>query len=154
MRDAAARQKNRPWFKVMSNHALLSIATAMPITAKRLKQMGVLSDRQMEMYAHEIVSVIKTVRRLPRTELPQYPRHKSPRLSPRVPRRVKALRTWRDRQAEQLELDPALLLNKALIRDIAIRKPDDLQQLADVAGIHKWQVDAFGMQILKAIHSV
>lgn len=154
LRDTVARHKNRPWFKIMSNTALLSIATSMPASVKRLKASGALSNKQMEMYAQEIISVIKSVRRLPRSELPQYPRHKSPRLSPRVPRRVKALRTWRDRNAAQLKLDPALVLNKALIRDIAIRKPADMRELADVSGIYKWQIDAFGEQIIKALHSV
>jgi ribonuclease D len=153
MRDAIACQKNRPWFKIMSNRALLHIATAMPTTLKRLKKKGILSDRQMEMYAHEILAVIKEAGQLPQAELPHYPRHKSPRLSPRVPRRVKALREWRDRQAARLKLDPALLLNKSLIRDIAIRRPADIVELADVAGIHKWQVDTFGEQILKTLQS-
>jgi ribonuclease D len=64
------------------------------------------------------------------------------------------LRTWRDRKAVQLKLDPALILNKAMIRDIAVCKPTDLKELADVAGLHNWQIDAFGEQILKALHSV
>lgn len=152
VRDVAARQKDRPLFKIISNAAMIKLAVGAPISLKALKQAKILSDRQVDMYGHDIVAAISSAKQLPREELPIYPRQRSPRLSPRVPARVKALRTWRDKLAEKLELDPALLFNKALIRDIAIQKPRTEAELAAVQGIHQWQVQFYGNQILNIIN--
>jgi ribonuclease D len=152
VRDTAARHKDRPLFKIISNAALIKIAVAAPASLKALKQVNMLSDRQVDMYGHDIVAAVAGAKQIAREELPIYPRQRSPRLSPRVPARVKSLRTWRDKVAEKLELDPALLFNRALIRDIAIQKPRTEAELASVQGIHQWQVRSYGNQILDIIN--
>ena len=152
LRDAAARQKNRPLFKVISNTAMLKIASAMPSSLKALRNLSTLSDRQIDMYGKSIVASVKAARKQPENELPAYPRKKSPRLSPKVPTRVKTIRTWRDKLARKLDLDPALLLNRSLIRDIAIVKPDSRETLAAIDGLHQWQVDSFGDQIVRLLN--
>jgi hypothetical protein len=48
-------------------------------------------------------------------------------------------------------LDSALLLNRSLIKAIAVENPDTIDKLTKVEGIHNWQVDAFGEEILKAL---
>jgi ribonuclease D len=91
------------------------------------------------------------VHNIPPDELPRYPRQRSPRISSRVPPRVKLLRAWRDRTAERLALNPALVLNRALIKAIAVDNPKDMAALESVEGIHQWQVQAFGKEILQAL---
>jgi ribonuclease D len=61
------------------------------------------------------------------------------------------LRTWRDQTAKRFGLDSALLLNRSLIKAIAVENPDTIDELTKVEGIHNWQVDAFGEEILKAL---
>ena len=61
------------------------------------------------------------------------------------------LRAWRDSKAEHLGLNPALVLNRALIKAIAVDNPKDKVSLGKVEGIHQWQVQAFGDGILKAL---
>jgi ribonuclease D len=152
VRNLAARHKDRPLFKIISNAALIKLAVTAPTSLKALQQANMLSDRQVDMYGHDIVAAVTGAKQIAREELPIYPRQRSPRLSPRVPGRVKALRIWRDKVAEKLELDPALLFNKALIRDIAIQKPRTEAELAAVQGIHQWQVRSYGNQILNIIN--
>jgi ribonuclease D len=53
--------------------------------------------------------------------------------------------------ADRLELDPALLFNKALMTAIAISKPSDIDGLRRVEGIRNWQVEAFGKHILSVL---
>jgi ribonuclease D len=72
-------------------------------------------------------------------------------VSPRVPDRIKSIKAWRDSLADRLELDPALLANKALMTAIAISKPSDIDGLRRVEGIHNWQVEAFGKHILSVL---
>jgi len=154
VRDTIARQKDRPLFKIISNAALLKIATSQPATVKQLKSSSALSGKQLDMYASAIIKAVNEAMDIPDDQLPRYPRKRAPRLSPRIPRRVSALRTWRDKVAEELSLDPALLFNKSLIREIAIHKPDSIQTLQAVENMHQWQTDAFGEQILSVLKKV
>ena len=151
MRNAIARQKDRPLFKIIGNAALKKIAMTMPSSLKRLKESRDLSDRQFEMYGKAVMEAIRNVRRIPPEEMPRYPRQRSPRISSRVPARVKKLRAWRDEKAADLELNPALVLNRALIKAISVENPKEIDALQRVEGIHQWQVQTFGKAILKAL---
>jgi ribonuclease D len=151
MRNAIARQKDRPHFKIISNTALKKIATSTPSSLNRLKASKVLSAKQMEMYGRAVMEAVRNARSIPKSELPRYPRRKSPRLSRGVPARVKALREWRDRMASELNLEPALLLNKSLIRTIAVANPGRTASLAEVEGVHRWQAETFGNSIVRAL---
>ncbi|MEJ2154972.1 MAG: HRDC domain-containing protein [Desulfobacteraceae bacterium] len=151
MRNAIARQKDRPLFKVISNAALKKIALAMPTSLNQLKASRVLSDKQYDMYAKAVMEAVRNARRMPKDQLPVYPRQRSPRVPRKVPARVKTLRAWRDAKAEELDLNAALLLNRALIKAIAIENPATTTALAKVDGIHQWQVDAFGDAIIDTL---
>jgi ribonuclease D len=150
-RDSMARMKDRPLFKIMSNAAILKIAATLPRSHQALERSQTLSSRQIDMYGAAILAAVEHAQMMPEELSNCFTRRKSPRLSPRVPARVKALRTWRDQAAAKMGLDPALLFNKALIRDIAIHKPQTLEALSVVPGIHRWQVDAFGQQIINIL---
>ena len=151
MRNAIARQKDRPLFKIIGNMALKKIAMAPPVDLKRLKAGKALSDKQFEMYGKAVMEAVRNAMQIPTAQLPIYPRQRSPRVPRQVPARVKTLRTWRDQTAERFDLDSALLLNRALIKAIAVENPDTIEKLSMVEGIHNWQVDAFGDDILKAL---
>lgn len=151
MRNAIARQKDRPLFKVISNTALKKIALAIPTSMKQLKACGALSDKQYDMYAKAVMEAVRNARRMPKGQLPIYPRQRSPRVPRKAPARVKALRAWRDAKADELDLNAALLLNRALIKAIAIENPATTTALAKVDGIHQWQVDAFGDDIVEIL---
>jgi ribonuclease D len=151
LRDAIARQKDRPLFKIMNNADLLKIAMLLPTELARLKECQALSTKQMDMYGQAVLAAVNRAVQLPNDQLPKYPRQRSPRLSPRIPRRVKLLRDWRDAMAAGLALDPALLLNKSLIREIAVHKPKTVEDLACIPQMHQWQVAAFGHQIVSLI---
>jgi ribonuclease D len=148
LRDGIARQKDRPLFKIMNNADILKIAMGLPADMEQLKACQALSGKQLDMYGQNILAAVARAAQRPVEQLPRYPRQRTPRLSPRIPRRVKTLRAWRDEVAAGLALDPALLLNKALISEIAVHKPRSIDALAQIPQIHRWQVDAFGENII------
>ena len=153
MRNAIARQKDRPHFKIISNMALKKIAVARPADLNQLESSRALSTKQFDMYGKAVMEAIRNACQIPKNKLPKYPRRKSPRLSSRVPARVKTLRQWRDQTAAQLELDPALVLNRALISAIAVDNPTREAALAKVDGIHQWQARVFGKAIIETLHT-
>lgn len=153
IRDTVARQKDRPLFKIISNAALLKIATTIPADLKALRDTKILSDRQVDMYGKNIIEGIQMATALSKEQLPVYPRQRSPRMSPRVPTRVKAIKSWRDQVAERLELEPALLFNRSLMRDLAVQRPQTVEELNAVPGIHQWQVETYGENIIQILKS-
>jgi ribonuclease D len=153
LRQAIARQKDRPLFKIIGNATLKKIAIALPATLKDLKESRELSDKQFDMYGNAVMEALRNVHLIPEDQLPHYPRQRSPRLSSRVPPRVKRLRAWRDQKAADLGLNPALVLNRALIKTVAVENPRNKAELKKIEGLHQWQFKAFGEEILQELSS-
>jgi ribonuclease D len=151
LRQAIARQKDRPLFKIIGNATLKKIAIALPASLKQLKESRELSDKQFDMYGNAVMEALRNVHRIPENQLPHYPRQRSPRLSSRVPARVKLLRAWRDQKAASLDLNPALVLNRALIKAVAVENPNDKAALSTIEGLHQWQREAFGKEIIETL---
>ena len=153
-RRELAEKKDRPLFKVISNTALLKIATEMAQTPQAMEAARCLSAKQIRIYSKPLSAIVKKANALAEKDLPTYPRKRRPSVSPRVPERIKIIKAWRDRLADGLELDPALLFNKALMTAIAVKKPADLQGLRNVEGIRNWQVKAFGKEVLTVLSAL
>lgn len=149
-----AKQKDKPLFKVLGNNSLMKIAMARPLTLKRLQATKVLSGKQISMYGKALVSVVNKAMKISEKDLPVYPRKKAPVLSPLFPKRVKALKRWRDARAEKLEIDPALLCNKTLISAIATKNPRNTECFETIKEMKNWQKTEFGRDIIKVLKSV
>jgi len=113
-----------------------------------------LSNKQIRIYGESLAAIVKKANALVAADLPTYPRKRRTSVSARVPERVKVVKTWRDRLADRLELDPTLLFNKALMTAIAIEKPANIGALQRIGGIHKWQVNAFGNEVIRVLNAV
>ncbi len=153
-RRKLAEQKDRPLFKVISNTALLKIATEMTQTPQAMEAARCLSAKQIRIYGKPLSAIVKKANALAEKDLPSYPRKRRPSVSPKVPERIKIIKAWRDRLADGLGLDPALLFNKALMTAIAVKKPADRQGLRNVEGIRNWQVKAFGEEVLTVLSAL
>jgi ribonuclease D len=154
LRRELAEAKDRPLFKVFSNKSLLTLATAAPVAPRALERTGALSPKQVKMHGPALLAAVRSGLDLPEKKLPVYPRHKSPRLSGRVPERMTVLKTWRDRKAQALDLDPGLMLNKALMQAIAVRRPQRLADLDHLPDLHRWRRRVFGREIVDLMKGV
>ena len=153
-RRKIAERKDRPLFKIIGNDAILKIAKARPTTLKRLEGTNALSAKQIGMFGEELTRSVKEAMAIPADCLPEYPRRRPPAQKPKVPRRVQAIRTWRDKQAEEINLDPAILCNKALMTAIAIRNPRRMGDLDDIPDMRNWQREVFGKEILTVLRKL
>lgn len=153
LRQRIAREKDRPLFKVLSSRSLLRIAVALPRSLPELESADVLSKKQIAMYGRELIDAVNAAADLPKSQLPAYPRKATPRLPPAVPRRVQALKAWRDRKAENLKMDPGLLINKHLIQAVAIENPKQVDDLDKIADFRDWRKSAFGNAIVDVLKS-
>ncbi len=99
-RDLAAK-KDRPLFKVFSNTALLKIATEMADTPQAMEAARCLSAKQIRIYGKPLAAIVKKANALAAKDLPIYPRKRRPSVSPKIPERIKVIKAWRDRLADQ-----------------------------------------------------
>jgi ribonuclease D len=154
LRRQLAEAKDRPLFKVFSNKSLLMLATAMPLTPRALEQAEALSPKQIKLHGNALLKAIRQAQDTPKEKLPVYPRQKAPRMPARVPERMTALKTWRDRKARELDLDPGLMLSKALMQAIALRHPQTLADLSETPDLRQWRHRAFGREIVGVMQQV
>ncbi|MFC1813451.1 ribonuclease D [Thermodesulfobacteriota bacterium] len=150
-RKKVAAQKDRPLFKIFGNESVMKIAVAKPATLRRLKGVKALSKKQLVMYGSDLVEAVDNALKLHENSLPVYPRMRTPVLSRRVPARVKALKSWRDKKARDLDIDPALICNKAMIAAIAVQKPHDMSGFEAIENMKNWQKRTFGQEILAVL---
>jgi ribonuclease D len=153
-RKNIAQKKDRPLFKVIQNQSLLVIAVESPRSIKQLEQTQALSANQIQMYGQNIIKTVQKAIKIPSESLPKYPRKKAPTVKPHVGKRVKALREWRDHQADRLEIDPALLFTNALISAIAVKNPDNFKALSKISELKNWLKTEFGEDITKILNRV
>lgn len=150
-RNQVAEKKDRPLFKIISNDSIMKIATARPVSLRRLKNTKALSSRQISMYGNDLIKVVADALKIPTSELPVYPSNQPPVLPDGAPKRIKALKTWRASKARTLGLDPGMLCPNALITAIAVKNPDSSNSLETVKGMQNWQRQAFGKEIIRVL---
>jgi ribonuclease D len=147
LRRVIASRKDRPLFKVFGNESLIKIAIRGPRTLNSLERLRELSPRQVVMHGKDIITAVKKGFEVPPDKLPTYPRKRAPQLPPQVPDRIQALKSWRDRKAAELELDPPLLLTKAQLTAVATDCPCSLKAVNALPDLKNWQKKEFGREI-------
>ena len=150
-REAQAQRADLPPFKVLGNEALLGLAMKKPLNMEDLETGKFLSGKQIDRYGTRLLQEIHRAMAHPDEDLPVYPREARPELSPPVRQRVKALKAWRDMRAKTLEMEPGILLNNALINDLALKNPRSMEELESIPGLKKWRQNHFGREILTVL---
>lgn len=151
LRKKIAKQKDRPLFRVFSNDAAMKMTRVKPSNLRSLKQSRILSAKQIDMYGDLLIKVITNALKEKKSAFPMYPRQKSTPISVDTSKRISSLKTWRDRRSEELELEPALLFNKAMLTAIAKKNPQYIKELRKVEGLKNWQRTIFGKDIIAVL---
>lgn len=146
-----ASRMNRPPFKIIGNPAILDLAIQKPLDTESLLATRILSPRQRELYSKGLVNAIDRAMSIPEEKLPVYPHQRMPKIRPSVVKRIERLKSFRDQKAGELGMDPSLILSKAVIGDIALKKPSSTDELDQINGLKNWQKSTFGEQILRSL---
>jgi ribonuclease D len=153
LRYALSEKKDRPPFKVFSNASLITMAKEKPLSLGRLKDCGALSPRQTSSHSSQILEAVEKGVALAEEDMPQFPRRKRPSFKPDVPKRLDAIKEYRDTMADRLELDPPILINKAIMTAIAACNPTTVDELHTISGLRQWQINTLGEGIINALNS-
>lgn len=146
-RDKIAADKDRPAYKVLDKRAVMALVETKPTTLKAMARTGALSTRQIELWGKQIVKKLKMAMALAEKELPRYPRTRRSRPPEKLTRRVSALKRWRKQLAQQLGLEPGLLVNNTLLTAIATIKPLQQKEFEVIEGMRQWQIKTFGDEL-------
>lgn len=138
----------------MSNRSILAITYSSPTTFQGIEKLGVLSRAQLEMYVRKLAASVKAARALAESDLPVYPRKRSPRLPADAATRGKALQEWRNQKAETLAMDPGILCDKAVITSISAKNPDSIEALGAIEEMKNWQRDSLGPEIIYVLKQI
>ncbi len=138
-RDDEARRRNTPHYKVLGNKPLLELARLLPEGRNQLEGIDGLPPRLVGRYGGIILQQIGQALELAEEQLPTYPRSVRKEVDPAVEGRFTALKKWRTRIAAELQLDPGVLINNALLEELAQRNPRSLEDAAIAELLKRWQ---------------
>ena len=150
-RKKIAKNKDKPLFKIIGNNSLMKLAITKPVNLSRVEKTKTLSPRQIRIHGDAVIDIINNTLKVPGGSLPVYPRKKASPLPPQVPKRVKAIKAWRDTIANKLKIDPSILFNKALLTNIALQNPKDRKSLETIKEMKNWQKNEFGESIISIL---
>ncbi len=136
-RDKIARKTGRPVHFVISNKTLLEMAALPPRTAEELNKIRGLHPAVYR--ASNVALLIETINRGMSGPTETHPRREQrPRSTPGYGNRLKAMQKWRAQIAEELDIEPHLLLSNDILgwcaRNAEKSLPDDVS-----SQIRNWQ---------------
>ncbi|MDQ3101419.1 MAG: HRDC domain-containing protein, partial [Bacteroidota bacterium] len=150
-RDGVAEQMDRAPFMVIGNDILLSLSTHPPQNIQELTDKKGVNPKLVERYGPRIMGAIEHGRQLPKEEWPRLPRPKRWDKDPDHEDKLRRLKIVRDRLMKEFDLRPGIIAANQLLMEIARTKPGDLEALAALPGMRRYQVANFGAALLNAL---
>lgn len=145
-RDQIARRKNRPLFKVMNDHVLISLAERCPKHREELKKTPGLSHGQATQYWKGLLSAIKRGLLAEPLHPPAYKRPNNGFLE-----RLEALKSWRKMTAREMGVNSDVVLPRDLMYAIAEGKPQHRSELKALMDDAPYRYECFGDEIMVVI---
>lgn len=151
-RDAEARDRDVAPFRVLTNDTLVSIARTLPSRPDELAATPTVAASTVGRWGAELLAAVRVARELPESEHPVRPRGpRRPPPDPELDERVERLRKARDAAAAELELERGFLMARQQLEEIARARPRDEAELAALPGVKRWQVEALGARLVRAL---
>jgi ribonuclease D len=148
-RDEAAKQLNRPLFKVISDHTLYNIANNLPGDLDELNVLPGMTNRQMKRHGKALLQAVQHGLQAE----PVYPQ-RNMRPDDRFLARVEALKQWRKQKAHQMHVESDIILPRDILHKLASHNPQQMQALSDNLSEVPWRYQHYGEEILKALKKV
>lgn len=138
LREAEARRRGRPPFKVLNNETLLRVARELPVNGTELAALP--DSWRQGRFPRLVLDAVAAARALPEQELPEQRSRKRPVRSPGHEARLRGLCRERDALAHSLGLEPSVLAAKSVLEQVLLalergEEPDS------VPGLRRWQAE-------------
>lgn len=151
LRERIAERMDRAPFMVLGNEPLLALATDPPKDMHELGKRSGIGERLLQRHGKELLAAVKRGLESPKDQWPQVPRGKRWPRDPDYDDRLKRLKLVRDRLTQEQDLRLGIVASNQMLADIARTLPGDIEALARVPGMRRYQVKQFGADLLKAL---
>ncbi len=150
LRDRLARDRNVPPFKVIGHPQLVELARCMPRGNADLGRVAGLSPRVTQRIGGQLLEAVRRARELgPLESLPSLgARDGTDVLDEAGAELHERLKNVRKRVAERERIDASLVLNRHVLLELALRRPESEEQLAMLL---PWQRDLLGREVLETV---
>jgi len=150
-RDSKAAELDRALFRVMANEVLLDLARTAPARADQLMGIKGMPRSLAQRASQEILDAVARGMAVADDDLPKYPKSLRWQKDPDCDRRATLLKGARDVAAKRLQLDPGVLCSRERIEAVARRNPANIDELAEVRELRKWQAKELGPDFLTVL---
>ncbi|RQW87906.1 MAG: ribonuclease D [Geobacter sp.] len=150
-RDERACQSDRPPFKILSNETLRELAEKKPSTLQDMAGVPGLPARSVERYGRDILKAVAQGCSVPEDQLPVIARPVRPERDAEREDRLKRLKRWREGKALALGIDAGILVNNALLENLAKEVPRSLSDLNAMPVLRRWQKGELGEELLNML---
>lgn len=151
LRERIAEQMDRAPFMVIGNEALIGLAIEPPASVKDFSHRKGVGERLAQRHGREFIAAVKRGQELPKEQWPHVPRGKRWPRDPDYDDRVKRLKLVRDKLTTEHDLRLGIVASNQMLSEIARSLPGDIDALAALPGIRRYQVEHFGLELLKAL---
>jgi ribonuclease D len=148
VRDARAREIDRPPFKVLGNRALLEISDRQPETLEELGKIKGITELILRRLGRDVLAAVARGHKRGHGPLPRLEGNGRRRMDRPTERRLGALKRWRGRRASELALDPGVLCPNAALEAVAAKNPSAAGELERIPELKPWFVREFGSELL------
>ncbi len=151
-REDEAESRDVAPFRVLSNEALIAIARERPDSPAALRRIREIPTTLADRWQSPLLQAVETAEALAEEQLPHRARRGSrPPYDPELEARVDRLRKQRDAAAKELGLDRGFLMPRAQLEAVGRAMPRTTDELVELPGTRRWQVEALGERLLDAL---
>jgi ribonuclease D len=147
VRDARAREIDRPPFKVLANRTLLDLANIQPQNKEELGRVKGVSELILRRMGTDLLEAVKRGIQNPHGPIPKAPGPTRRRMDKRTERRLVSLKAWRGPRAKELGLDPGVLCPNASLEAIALANPKTAEDVVAIPELKRWLAASFGEEL-------
>ncbi len=147
MREQAAKQRNVPVFKVMTDKTLMSLAREAPKTREQLASINGIGASTIRRYGNQLLSAIQKGSASPEPEPPT----PEPPIAPAVMELYTLLREWRKNRAQERGVESDVIISKEALWELAERSPSTIEEMQGIHGLGPWRMQTYAQEILDVI---
>ncbi len=146
-REQMAQLMDRPRFKVIGDKTLVAIAKEAPASETQLAHIQGMTAGQIERHGKKLLEAVQRGLKAD----PVYP-IRSPRPNEQYLNRLDALRQWRKKAAQDMQVESDVILPRDLLTMLADRGPRNEAELQKVFEETPWRLRRFGGEILQVLN--
>ncbi len=150
-REETAERADKAAFRIINNEPLLEIAKVQPTDASALRGIRGVGPDLLERRGSDLLAAVRRGLAIPEGDLPRVERPARRPPDPAFEARLERLKAVRNELATRFDLAPGVLCPNGTLEAIARTLPRTIDDLRQTPGIRRWQVEAFGAELLAAL---